>query len=382
MNVRAALPPADSTHVHLTGEQPFARPRRALIHRHPQGIVPPMAISPVWWRPDARRGPAAPIPHAVLDFHRCLPGYAPTPLVELPDVAARLQVGRVLVKDESDRFGLPAFKMLGASWAAAQAIRHRKGAEVWLLTATAGNHGRAVARAARLFGVPAGVWMPATTPAHLRAAIEAEGAATVVVDGDYDDAVRQARDAAAADEHAVLVQDTAHDDEGPGGDLPARVVEGYATLFHEIRVDLGREPDVLVVPVGVGSLALAAATYTGAAILTVEPASAACLLTNLAGGERRPIRTGPTVMAGLNAGTVSAAGWPVLRERVAAAVAVTDEAAVAAARDLHDAGIAAGPCGGAALAGLGDALAVPAVRAALGLRPDACVVVLSTDGAS
>src|SRR5207245_2572805 len=101
-----------------------------------------------------------------------LPGYAPTPLVELPEVAARLRVGRVLVKDESDRFGLPAFKILGASWAVARVVRERvggdsldpdvlrrqvaeTGARVLLCTATAGNHGRAVARTARLLGVPA-----------------------------------------------------------------------------------------------------------------------------------------------------------------------------------------------------------------------------------
>jgi diaminopropionate ammonia-lyase len=336
-----------------------------------------------------------PVPDELLAFHRLLPGYAPTPLVEMPEVAVRSRVGRVLVKDESDRFGLPAFKMLGASWAAARVVRERvggasldpgdlrrrvagAGARVLLCTATAGNHGRAVARTARLLGVPARIWVPVATPDHLRSAIEGEGADVVPVDGDYDDAVAAARSASEADGAAVLVQDTAGGTDD--GEVPGWVVEGYATLLHEIRAELGREPDLVVVPVGVGSLALAAATYGGAPLLTVEPAEAACLLTSLAHGEPCTVRTGRTAMAGLNAGTVSAAAWPVLRERVAAAAAVTDDAALAAAEELRTAGVAAGACGGAALAGLERALADPDAREALGVDGGSCVAVLSTDG--
>ena len=358
-----------------------------------------------WWRTDRPvRAPAAAAPGAVLGFHRRLPGYTPTPLVALPGLAAQLRVARVLVKDESDRLGLPAFKMLGASWAVACAAATRTGAgtdaldpaalrrllaetgvELRLYTATAGNHGRAVARTARILGASARVWTPASTPAHLASAIEAEGAELVVVPGSYDDAVREAAAAAAADDRAALVQDTAPEPQLDGaerdGELPARVVEGYSTLFHEIRVELGRDPDVVVVPAGVGSLAQAAATYCGAALLTVEPTSAACLLTALRDGSPRTLPAGTTALAALNAGSVSAAAWPVLRERVAAAAAVTDEAASDAVRELHRAGIAAGPCGGAALAGLTGALAEPDVRAALGVDGSSCVVVLSTDGA-
>jgi diaminopropionate ammonia-lyase len=162
--------------------------------------------------------------------------------------------------------------------------------------------------------------------------------------------------------------------------VPGWVVEGYATLLHEIRAELGREPDLVVVPVGVGSLALATATYGGAPLLTVEPAEAACLLTSLAHGEPRTVRTGRTAMAGLNAGTVSAAAWPVLRDRVSAAAAVADDAALAAAEELHAAGVAAGPCGGAALAGLERALTDPGAREALGVDEGSCITVLSTDG--
>lgn len=343
---------------------------------------------PRCWSPQA-------VPDALLGFHRRVPGYAPSPLVELPELASQLQVGRVLVKDESDRFGLPAFKMLGASWAIARAVSarvdrrvvphslaavrsllDRGGVQVCLVAASAGNHGRAVARTARLLGVTARVWIPASTPRQLRRAILGEGA-EVVVHGDYDVAVRLARRAAASDECAVLVQDTAQDSDEL---TPSWVVEGYATLFHEIHAELGRCPDVIVVPVGVGSLAQAAVTYTSAALLTVEPVSAACLLTSLHSGGRRMIRTSPTALAGLNAGTVSHTAWPLLRDRAAAAVAVDDEAALGAAQELHVAGVSAGPCGGGALAGLRRSLTLPSARTALDAHQGSWVVILSTDG--
>jgi diaminopropionate ammonia-lyase len=94
--------------------------------------------------PDARAWTASPSARSALEFHRALPGYEPTPLVDLPTLAEELGVGRVLVKDESSRLGLPAFKVLGASWACHQVLQRQPGAE--LVTATDGNHGRAVAR--------------------------------------------------------------------------------------------------------------------------------------------------------------------------------------------------------------------------------------------
>ncbi len=145
-----------------------------------------------------------------LALHRRLPGYAPTPLVDVPSLAKEYGVGRVLVKDESSRLGLPAFKMLGASWATYRALVDRLGHEPeWntveelarematlqplnLAAATDGNHGRAVARMARLLGFGAHIFMPAGTVDARIEAIESEGATVSVVAGDYDDAVARA----------------------------------------------------------------------------------------------------------------------------------------------------------------------------------------------
>ncbi len=233
-------------------------------------------------------------------FHQSLPGYAPTPLVSLPELAAELGVGRVLVKDESSRLGLPAFKVLGASWACHQVLARRPGAT--LVTGTDGNHGRAVARMAAHFGVRAIVFVPATMLPRTAALIEGEGAEVVHVDGDYDEAVRAAAALAVAHADHALVQDTAW----PGYEqVPAWIVAGYQTLLEEIDDQLDQAPGLVVTPVGVGSLAQAVVTHyrqrgrPHPAMLAVEPDSAAGLLASLHAGEPVAVPTADTVMAGL-----------------------------------------------------------------------------------
>jgi diaminopropionate ammonia-lyase len=315
-------------------------------------------------------------------FHQSLPGYAPTPLVPLPQLAAELDVGQVLVKDESSRLGLPAFKILGASWACHQMLERQPGAT--LVTGTDGNHGRAVARMAAHFGVRATVFVPRIIRPETAALIAGEGATVVPVDGDYDETVRAAAALAAAQPDHALVQDTAW----PGYErVPAWIVEGYQTLPGEMDEQLGRAPDLVVVPVGVGSLAQAVITHyrrpgrPHPAVLAVEPESAAGLLASLRAGELISVPTAETVMAGLNCGTVSAAAWPVLRPGCDAAVAVTDQDARQATADLGGLGVSSGPSGAATLAGARAVLTRPERRSALRLGQDAVVVLLSTEGA-
>ena len=336
-----------------------------------------------------------PVANEVLAFHRSLDGYAPTPLVELPDMASILGVRRVFAKDESSRLGLPAFKALGASWAVHRALESGLGggrAPVTFVTATDGNHGRAVARFARLLGHLAQVFVPAGVSAQAIAAIEAEGAPVTDVGGSYDDAVSAAAALAHA-EGAVLLQDTAW----PGYEqVPTWIVEGYATLLAEADDQLTARgvtaPDLVVVPVGVGSLAQAAVTHARSrrtpgrtAVLSVEPTVAACVLASVRAGHMASVPTRVTSMAGLNCGTPSSLAWPVLRVGLDAAVAVDDADADAAAPLLRAGGVDAGPCGCASLAGAmavltGDGAA--ARRAAMRLTPDATVLLVVTEGAS
>jgi diaminopropionate ammonia-lyase len=331
-------------------------------------------------RPEARtwsRGVVTGDPGAL---HRSLPGYAPTPLVELPALAAELGVGRVLVKDESSRLGLPAFKVLGASWACHRVLQRQPGAE--LVTATDGNHGRAVARMAAYFGVSATVFVPDVTLPEVEGRIAAEGARVVRLDVGYDAAVRAAAAYAAEDADRALVQDTAW--EGYV-EVPGWIVEGYDTLLTEVDDQLDGVPDLVAVPVGVGSLAEAVVRHyrrPGAAhpsVLSVEPESAACLLAGLLADEPVTVPTAATVMAGLNCGTVSSAAWPVLRAGCDAAVAVREDDARRAVADLARLGVSSGPSGAASLAGVRAALSTPARRVRLGLPEHAVVVLLSTE---
>lgn len=286
--------------------------------------APSLRTLPWTVRPGARRWRCAPAPAAVREFHASLPDYSPTPLTELPGLARELSVGRVFVKDESHRLGLPAFKALGAAWAVHRVLAERaaNGARpgpVTLVTATDGNHGRAVARTARLRGQRAHVFVPQGVHPQAVAAIAAEEATVTEVPGPYDEAVRLAAEAAAGPD-AVLVQDTAW----PGYEqVPGWIVEGYSTLCAEIDEQLAdggvAGPDLVAVPVGVGSLAQAVVTHyrsrpsgPAPALLAVEPEAAACVLESLALGEPVGVTTGDTTMAGLNCGTPSSLAWPYL----------------------------------------------------------------------
>jgi diaminopropionate ammonia-lyase len=334
-----------------------------------------------------------PAPAAVQDFHRSLPGYAPTRLAALPGLAQALGVARLYAKDESNRLGLPAFKALGASWAIHQVLRERAPAgPLTVATATDGNHGRAVARFARQFGHRSAIFVPdGVHPAAVQA-IRAEGASVTHVPGSYDDAVHAASRTAAADPgHTLLVQDMAWDGYE---EIPGWIVDGYTTLFTEIDGQLQFQgishPDLVVVPAGVGSLLQAALTHyrsdrtpPGTAVLSVEPQSAACVLASVTAGHPVTVATGVTSMAGLNCGTVSSLAWPYIRPGLDACVAVSDHEAADAAGELIRCGVQAGPCGAAALAALQalrhrDGADRPGT--ALGLGPASTIVLLITEG--
>jgi diaminopropionate ammonia-lyase len=330
-----------------------------------------------------------------------MPGYRPTPLVDLPKLAAELGVAAVFVKDETDRLGLPAFKILGASWAVNRALSRRSGfdsparsltelrersAPVTLVTATDGNHGHALARVAALLGLAARIYVPAGTAIETVQTIANEGAKVVQTDLVYDEVVWAAASSTAGHRDDLLIQDTAWQGYEQ---IPQWIVEGYATLFDEIDVQLdGRPVHLIAVPSGVGSLLQAAFQHHHPALrqqpahLAVEPVTAACVTASLAAGKQVSVDTSaPTIMAGLNCGTISAIAWPVIRDGLDASVAVTDDQARAGMRRLHELGVTAGPCGGASLAGACAALGEADRRAALGIGDDSALVLISTDGA-
>ena len=332
-------------------------------------------------------------------FHESLPGYAPTPLVSLPELATELGVRAVLLKDESSRLGLPAFKILGASWAIARMISERTGATtdldelhravvgsgLRLVTATDGNHGRAVAHMASLLGLTATVFVPAVMTTATADAIATEGADVVRVDGDYDAAVATARRFAEEHSDRALVQDMGWDGYEQ---IPAWTVEGYDTMLEEIDEQLAVAPDLVAIPVGVGSLAHAVVAHyrrpgsPHPVLLSVEPDTASCLLGSLVADLPVIVTTGATVMAGLNCGTVSTSAWPVLRAGCDAAVSVPDADALRAVNDLGRLDVSSGPSGAATLAGVRAAVADPTDEPALGIDETSTLVLLSTEGAA
>jgi diaminopropionate ammonia-lyase len=307
-------------------------------------------------------------------FHAALPGYAPTPVHDVSALAPG--TGDVRLKDESNRLGLPAFKVLGASWAIERALRERPDVHT-LVAASAGNHGRAVAHVAAARGLRARVFLPARSVAARREAIAGEGADVVVIDGTYEDAVAEAARESKLDGR-LEVSDV-------GSSRPAAwVIDGYATLFAEAAEQA--DPEVLVVPVGVGSLAAAAARYganAGVKVIGVEPVAAACLTASLAVGEPVRIDTPGTAMAGLDCAEVSAAAWPSLRDGIHGTVTVDDGESRAAMRALATAGLAIGDSGAAALAALVAMRSDPECAAlgdAVGLGPRSRVLLLATEG--
>jgi diaminopropionate ammonia-lyase len=321
----------------------------------------------------------------VLAFHRALPGYAPTPLRSLEDEAAALGLAALFLKDENGRFGLPAFKISGASWALERLVSAQPGLRaVW--AASEGNHGRAVAHAAAQRGLEARIFLPAHASAARAEAIAEEGADVVRVAGGYEEAVAAAAETDGNAGIATLA-DVSYDASDP---VASWVSDGYSTVFAEAAEQAGGPIDLVLCQIGVGSFAAAAIRFAcglhpPAATIGVEPATAACAMASLAAGRPVVVDTPGTSMAGLNCATPSHAAWPVLRDGLTGCLAISDDEAHVAMRDLAAMGVIAGDCGAASLAGLRalvrDAECADLARSA-GLGAGVRVLLVSTEGAT
>ena len=340
-----------------------------------------------------------PAPSDTLAFHRALPGYEATPLVRATSLAAELGLDDVFIKDESSRFGLPAFKFLGASWAiakllggssdldemraqaAAQGIRR-------LTSATDGNHGRAVARMASLLGLESTIYMPMFTAQARRDAITGEGAEVVVVDDEYVAAVEASIRDADADPAARAVNDADLTGTSPVGEW---VIQGYGTLFAEAGDALaaaGATVDLVVLQLGVGAFASSGirwAVARGIPAVGAEPAGAACVAASVEAGAPVTIESSRTTMACLDAGSPSAAGWQTLIGGLSGVVVLDDPESDAAARRLAKLGVESGESGAAGTAGLIALVTEPkceTLRERVGFEKVRSVLVVNTEGAT
>ncbi len=338
-------------------------------------------------------------------FHRTMPDYSITPVVDLTDLAANCGVARIAVKNEQERLGLPSFKALGSSWALHERVRAAAGQAKTLIpfpdlrqlvlglgpptlcAASDGNHGRAVAALAEALGCGCVVFLPADSAASRVDAIVGHGAEVELIDGSYDDAVGAARAAARGRGHWYCPDTVAPDATENERSFATNVMAGYGTLFEEFFRQLGRVPDFLFVQAGVGGLSAAGVSAvrhlsTVTRVVVVEPEGSAAIARSLAAGSPTAVTDVPTVMACLRCQSVSAVAWPVLVAGVDAVLLVTDDDAASAVRDLARAGIVAGASGAAGLAGVVAACADKALRSRVGITSDSTLAIVNTEGAT
>ena len=332
-----------------------------------------------------------------LAYHQSLPGYKPSPLIDLPALAAEYGVSKVYIKDESFRFELNAFKGLGASYAIYKLLESNPEIETFC-TATDGNHGRAVAWAAMTHGKNARIFVPRDTTLSRMEAIESEGGIVEKFNGTYDETCEYARIMANGNGW-TLVQDAAW--EGYE-DIPAHIMAGYFTHFMELENTLHtlQEPgiDLVFLQSGVGSWPAAAAWYytkryaeKKPKLILVEPIEAAGLLASFQAGERiSPSGNYRTIMAGLNCGIPSLTAWEILKETIDASIAIQDSYTVTAMKKLYsnaviEEKIISGESGAAGLAGFIALMTNPELfdlQKSLGINGNTRVLCYSTEGAT
>lgn len=350
-------------------------------------------------------------------FHRTFPGYCETPLTGLGCMASELGIRSVFIKDESCRFGLNAFKVLGGSYAIGSYIAEKAGidrasmsyeqmtsaetdrllGDTVFITATDGNHGRGVAWTAERLGRRCVVYMPKGTAEERLDNILKLGAEAYITDMTYDDAVRKAAKDA-EDNGWILVQDTSH----PGyEEIPERIMQGYTTMALEAVCQLGDTvPTHVFLQAGVGSMAGAVAAFLAdyykekrPVITIVEPDTAACVFNTAAAGDGKlhPAEGEMnTIMAGLACGEVCGLAWEMLSDYADFYMTVPDSFAADGMRALahpdgDDAKIVSGESGASGFGTVYSVLKHPEfayLKEQLGLDENSVVLCFSTEGAT
>lgn len=352
-------------------------------------------------------------------FHESFPQYSKTPLAKLDQMADYLGLGQIYLKDESYRFGLNAFKVLGGSFAIAKYIAQQTGKDVsdlpysvltsdalreefgqaTFFTATDGNHGRGVAWAANKLGQKSVVYMPKGSTLTRFNNIKAEGATVTIEEVNYDECVRMAADAASKTKNGVVVQDTAWDGYE---EIPAWIMQGYGTMALEANEQLEEygcdRPTHVFVQAGVGSLAGAVQGYFAnrypenpPKVVVVEADVADCLYKGAIagdGGIRIVDGDMQTIMAGLACGEPNTISWDILKNHVDTFVSAPDWVAALGMRMLAapvkgDVPVTSGESGAAPFGVLACIMLFDEykeLREHLGLNKDSKILLFSTEG--
>lgn len=354
----------------------------------------------------------------VRNFHNSFPEYKVTPLHSLVKMAKHLGVSNLWVKDESFRFGLNAFKVLGGSYAVGKYLAEtlnvdiselsferlrsievkEKLGEITFVTATDGNHGRGIAWAANQLGQKSVVYMPKGSSEIRLNNIKAEGAEASITNLNYDDTVRLASQK--AEENGwVLIQDTAWDGYEK---IPTWIMQGYGTIIDEAIEQISNagdsSPTHVFLQAGVGSFACSILGYLVEKLgderpitVIVEPENAACLFKSMSAGDGKPHSvTGAlnTIMAGLACGEPSTTSWGVLKDYADSFVSCPDYVAARGMRILasplgYDPQIISGESGAVGI-GLVSLLSennkYEDIKEKLKLNQDSKILIISTEG--
>lgn len=352
-------------------------------------------------------------------FHKSFPQYSVTPLADLKGMAEHLGLGGLYVKDESYRFGLNAFKVLGGSFAIAHYIAEQTGRDVsdcdfnyltseqlekdfgqaTFFTATDGNHGRGVAWAAKRLHQKAVVHMPRGSTKTRYDNIAKEGAQVTIEDLNYDDCVRLAAKEAENTDHGVIVQDTAWDGYTK---IPSWIMQGYGTMASEAADQLRQleinRPTHVFVQAGVGSLASSMVGFFAnlfpsnpPKFIIMEAGAAACLYKSAKAADGEPrIVTGDlqTIMAGLACGEPNTIGWDILRNHADAFISCPDWVSARGMRMLAapvkgDPAVTSGESGAVGMGVVSSLMTDPVykdLRDALEIGSDSQALLFSTEG--
>lgn len=324
-------------------------------------------------------------------FHRTLPMYKPTPMVDISSAFDKSQVGKVFIKDESYRFNLNSFKALGASYAV-NCLSDKLDENAFLITATDGNHGRGVAWTAKTLGLKSKVYLPKGTADERADNINALGSQAVVTDLIYDECVKLAQQQSEENGY-VLVQDTSWD----GYDsIPADIMTGYTTMALESVTQLGDTvPTHIFLQSGVGSMAAALTSFfvdyykdKKPVITIVEANKADCIFTTAAlndGSVHSASGDLDTIMAGLACGEVSSLAWPILKKYADFFASIPDSVAAKGMQKLNKHSVISGESGAAGFAAFNEIVTNPQLQDfydMLGFNKSSVVLCFSTEGAT
>lgn len=356
----------------------------------------------------------------VIGFHSTIPQYCPTPLLRLPSAASKMKIAEILIKDESKRFGLNSFKVLGGTYAImkyicsrigrpddninfqelqSESVRSKTG-DITFSTATDGNHGLGVAWAAGQLGYKAAVFMPdGTVPARIKA-IEETGATVQVTKANYDETVLIAAEMASKNGW-VAIQDTTYEGYKT---IAGWVMQGYLTMIYESLVQMKTmgisRPTHVLLQAGVGSMSAAVLGYLVSKYgesypytVIVEPVQAACFHDSFVIGDGEPYPAKgnlKTIMAGLSCGEPNRLAWDIINNFADAAVACEDDVAIEGMRLLanptgSDPRIISGESG-AVTAGLLRLLTFDdqytEIRQMMNIGQNSVVLLINTEGAT